>query len=69
MLTKTETEALSFIENYISLYGYAPTLEEIGKFLGATKQRAHQIVDLLVVRGKIKKIKARQRNIKLIGRK
>jgi len=46
-LTQKQARILSFIDEYISENGYAPTLREIGEEFGVTRVTAHQHVGAL----------------------
>ena len=54
-LTTREDSALSYILSYTTKHDYPPMLREIGMKLGVTKQRASQLVDSLVRKGRIRK--------------
>ena len=54
-MTIREDSVLSYILGYLADHDYPPMLREIGMKLGVTKQRASQLVDSLVRKGRIKK--------------
>jgi repressor LexA len=58
-LTKRQKQLVDFLKNYISQYGYAPTLAEVGQYFGLSSlATVHKHLHNLELKGVIK----RQRN-------
>lgn len=52
-LTRRQREVLDFIQEYFSVYGYAPRLEDIGTHLGISKSAVHEHLEELEAHGRI----------------
>ena len=52
-MTPAQHKVLQIIQNYINENGYSPTLEEIGKENGTTKQNVSRLVQILQDEGRI----------------
>lgn len=67
MLTPKQHKLLMFVHNYIQTTGYAPSFEEMFKALDLhSKSGIHRMLDALVERGFIKRLKSRARAIEVI---
>lgn len=68
MLTLSQNKAYHFIQKYIELNGYSPTMAEIAKGIGIKSRGVvHRYVSALSHAGLIKIVPSRRRNIKLIA--
>ncbi|WP_372364853.1 LexA family protein [Candidatus Uabimicrobium sp. HlEnr_7] len=59
-------DIFAYLKIYIKKHGMAPTLNEIAKEFGISRERANQILDILVTDGKIRKTNDAARNIELL---
>ena len=67
LLTVRQRDLLDFLKTYIEREGVAPSFDEMQAGLGlASKSGVHRLVDALVERGCIKRIKNRARAIEII---
>lgn len=66
MLTSQENNALKFIRQYLSQYGYAPKFKEIGLAIGVNSQgTVHRYVQALEEKGYIERSKGNSRGMYL----
>lgn len=66
-LTHRQREALDYIGGYIASRGVAPSYDEIIAALGVrSKGVAHRLVEALVERGHIRRLRSRGRSITLV---
>lgn len=67
MLTPKQHKLLTFIHNYIQTNGYAPSFEEMFMALDLhSKSGIHRMLDCLVERGFVRRIKNKSRAIEVI---
>ena len=67
MLTKQQHKLLLFVHNFINTTGLAPSFEEMFKAMDLkSKSSIHRLLDALVERGFIRRIKNRARAIEVI---
>ena len=67
MLTPKQHKLLTFVHNYIQTNGYAPSFEEMFKALDLhSKSGIHRLLDALVERGFVTRMKNRSRAIEVI---
>ena len=67
MLTPKQHKLLVFVHNYIQTTGYAPSFEEMFKAMDLhSKSGIHRMLDALVERGFVRRIKSRARAIEVI---
>ena len=65
-----EREILEFVTQFIQLFGYAPTLKEIGKALSMNSPATvHEHIDRLRKKGFIKKLDGTARGIEIVTEK
>lgn len=55
MLKEREAETLQFIQSFVSSYGYAPTIREIGAGIHSCESNTHRIIMKLEIEGYIKR--------------
>lgn len=68
-LTRKQAEALEFIRSYIAANGCAPSLDEIGRGIGAqSKSTVHFHLRELEDRGYLRRASRKRRSIELIER-
>lgn len=67
-LSGRQAEALAFVRDYIAERGYAPTLAEIARWLGVSKQMAHRHVQKLEDKGAIAREVASPRTIRVVAK-
>lgn len=66
MLTETQVKTLSFIKKFAQENGYSPTIAEIAKGLGIkSRSSVHRHIQAIELRGKIKIIPNKRRNIQI----
>ena len=66
-LTIRQQRALKFIGEFIKAKNYSPTLAEIGRKLGITRQSAASLVDQIEKKKFIKRRSGKPRTIRLTG--
>tara|TARA_R100000353_G_C6418085_1_gene172316 strand:+ start:241 stop:453 length:213 start_codon:yes stop_codon:yes gene_type:complete len=66
-MTPAQHKVLQIIQNYINENGYSPTLEEIGKENGTTKQNVSRLVQKLQDEGRIFVQRGKTRGITVTG--
>ena len=65
-LTKKQIATLTFIDNYKTLYDFAPSMREIAQVFGITVKGAYDRIESLVKKGYIKKGEKIARSISII---
>lgn len=65
-LTKRQLDAAVAIRNFIALYGFAPTISELGRQLGTGRIAAQELVTTLVKKGIVRRDRQLARGISLI---
>lgn len=64
-LTERQAKTLHFVGAFIDKLGYAPTLQQIGEYIGAAKPTAFETIARLIKGGYITKVDWLWRSIKL----
>lgn len=54
-ITKRQHEVLTFINEHIAFYGYAPTIREIAKAMSLCPSTVHEHVTVLVKKKRLKR--------------
>lgn len=68
-LTAQQRDALEFIKGYIAEKGISPSTEDIRDHFGlASKSTAHRLVEELVFRGAISRLRYKARSLSVVGR-
>ena len=66
-LTQRQRQTLQFIEHYLDLHGFAPTVREVASHLGVTTKGAHDHLRALQRKGCITRGSRRSRAIAVTG--
>lgn len=64
-LTERQAKTLHWVGAFIDKHGFSPTLEQIGKHLGASKPTVFEIIDRLISSGRLTKREDVARSIRL----
>jgi repressor LexA len=65
-LTKRQKQLVDFLQNYISQYGYAPTLAEVGEYFGLSSlATVHKHLHNLELKGVIKRQRSHSRALEI----
>ncbi|MEB8702220.1 MULTISPECIES: LexA family transcriptional regulator [Bacillus cereus group] len=65
MLSEREKEAMECIEGYISEFGFAPSVRDLGDRLYVSYKTAHRYLLQLEKKGKIKRLHHKSRSIQI----
>lgn len=65
MLSEREKEVMECIEDYMTEFGFAPSVRDLGSRLFVSYQTAHRYLLQLEMKGKIKRFHHKSRSIQI----